>query len=56
MKPVLLMSAEEVNTEHLLYYDKIVVVDEAMETLAATNHAVDRKHPDYPRTQIPSKS
>ena len=30
-----LMSAAEVNTEHLLHYDKIVIVDDAMETLAA---------------------
>ena len=35
VKPVLLMSAHEVNTEHFLYYDKIVILDEAMETLAA---------------------
>ncbi|MDF1751752.1 MAG: 50S ribosomal protein L4 [Verrucomicrobiales bacterium] len=34
VKPVLLMSAHEVNTEHLLYHDKIVILDEAMEVLA----------------------
>ena len=31
----LLMTANEVNTEHLLHYDKIIIVEEAMETLAA---------------------
>lgn len=31
----LLMTADEVNTEHLLYFDKIVVLDDALETLAA---------------------
>ena len=35
VKPVLLMSAHEVNTEHLLYHDKIVILDDAMEILAA---------------------
>lgn len=35
VKQVLLMSANEVNTEHLLYHNKIVVLDDAMETLAA---------------------
>ena len=31
----LLMTAEEVNTEHLLYFDKIVVVEDALPALAA---------------------
>ena len=31
----LLMSAHEVNTEHVLHYSKIVVVESALETLAA---------------------
>lgn len=35
VRPVLLMTAQEVNTEHLLRYDKIVIVDDAMECLAA---------------------
>ena len=35
VQPVLLMSADEVNTEHLLLYDKIIVLEEALETLAA---------------------
>ncbi len=39
VKPVLLMTADEVNTEHLLYHDKIVIVDDAMETLAARTAA-----------------
>ncbi|NNE90756.1 MAG: 50S ribosomal protein L4 [Verrucomicrobiales bacterium] len=34
-QPVLLMSAGEVNTEHLLLHDKIVLVDDALETLAS---------------------
>lgn len=35
VRPVLLMTAQEVNTEHLLRYDKIIIVDDAMECLAA---------------------
>ena len=35
VKQVLLMSADEVNTEQLLHYNKIVILDDAMETLAA---------------------
>lgn len=34
VQPVLLMSAAEVNAEHLLNYDKIVIVSDAFETLA----------------------
>ena len=34
-QPVLLMSAAEVNTEHLLVHDKIVLLDDSLETLAA---------------------
>lgn len=34
VKSILLMTANEVNTEHLLYFDKIIIVDDAMETLA----------------------
>ena len=30
----LLMTAAEVNTEHLLYFDKIIVTSGALETLA----------------------
>lgn len=30
-----LMTADEVNTEHLLYHDKIVILNDAIETLAA---------------------
>jgi len=35
VKSVLLMSAHEVNTEHLLYHDKIVILNDALEVLAA---------------------
>ena len=35
VKSVLLMSAAEVNVENLLYYDRIILLDSAMETLAA---------------------
>lgn len=34
-----LMTAGELNTEHLLYYDKIVLVEDAIETLAARTRA-----------------
>ena len=33
-QPVLLMSAAEVNAEHLLYHNKIILVEDALETLA----------------------
>jgi len=35
VKTYRLMTADEVNTEHLLYHDKIVIVEDAIETLAA---------------------
>ncbi len=35
VQSVLLMTASELNTEHLLHYNKIVIVEEAMSTLAA---------------------
>jgi len=34
IQKVLLMSADEVNAEHLLAYDKIIIVNDAFETLA----------------------
>jgi len=34
VQKVLLMSADEVNAEHLLAYDKIIIVNDAFETLA----------------------
>jgi len=39
VKSVLLMTADEVNVEQLLYYKKIVVTDSAMETLARRTKA-----------------
>jgi large subunit ribosomal protein L4 len=34
VQPVLLMSPEEVNVEHLLYYDKIVITEDSLAALA----------------------
>ena len=36
---MLLMTAAEVNVEHLLHYTKIIVVGDALETLAARTAA-----------------
>lgn len=35
VKPVRLITAGELNTEHLLYFDKIIILEDAMGTLAA---------------------
>lgn len=43
VQKTLLMSANEVNAEHLLYYDKIVLTDGALETLANRTHGVVSK-------------
>ena len=40
---VLLMSAEEVNAEHLLYYDKIILTDDALSVLARRTEGVISK-------------
>lgn len=43
VQKTLLMSPSEVNAEHLLYYDKIVLTDGALETLANRTHGVVAK-------------
>jgi len=43
VQPVLLMSAEEVNAEHLLYYDKIIITQDSLEVLAKRTSGVISK-------------
>lgn len=43
VQSILLMSAEEVNAEHLLYYDKIVITKDALEVLASRTEGVVSK-------------
>ena len=40
VQPLLLMSPEEVNVEHLLYYDKIVITEDSLGALAARTKGV----------------
>ncbi len=45
VQPLLLMSPEEVNVEHLLYYDKIVITEDSLGVLARRTKGVVSERP-----------
>ncbi|RFC42454.1 MAG: large subunit ribosomal protein L4 [Verrucomicrobia bacterium] len=51
VQPVLLMSPEEVNVEHLLYYDKIVITENGLGALAGRTKGVLSERPAEAATE-----
>lgn len=51
VQPLLLMSPEEVNVEHLLYYDKIVVTENGLGVLAGRTKGVLSERPAEAATE-----